>query len=86
MSKPDTTDNWMNPPKRETSWSVKSRKYPRYLIQRKRRLDYFPFTEWALWSEFTCPEDRNVALEKLRAEHPAWQLRPLDELHAPMAY
>ena len=85
MGEPDMTDNWMNPPpRRETTYTPP--KYPRYLIQRKRRLDYFPFEGWGHWSTFEVRAERDAALTKLRSEHPAWQLRAVDELHPPMAY
>lgn len=85
MTKPDMTDDWMNPPKRE-QLSITQRSYPRYLIQRQRRLDYFPFKEGALWRSFDTRDERDAELAKLRTEHPVWLLRPYDDLHPPMAY
>lgn len=81
----DLTDNWMNPPARE-SILHRGPTYPRYLIERKRRLDHVPFEEWGLWKLFDNPSERDTELEALRVGHPVWQLRARDELHAPLAY
>ena len=85
MTKPDMTDDWMNPPKREAYVHTRQ-KYPRFLIQRKRRLDYFPFEKWDVWESFETRTERDAELAKLRTEHPVWLLRPYDDLHPPMAY
>lgn len=85
MGEPDMTDDWMNPPKR-SGYTYTPPKYPRFLIQRKRRLDYFPFEEWGYWKEFQCRAERDAALARLREDHPAWRLRKIDELHPPRLY
>ena len=83
----DDTDDWMNPPKRDYfSRGARTPEYPRFLIERKRRLDYPPFEHWAVWSSHDSREARDVELGKLRSEHPIWLLRSRDELFPPMAY
>lgn len=59
--------------------------YPRFIIERKRRLDYFPFEKWSHWASFSTREDRDAELAALRNEHPVWQLRLRDELFPPTA-
>jgi hypothetical protein len=81
----DETDDWMNPPKRQTSY-VHTPRYPRFLIERKRRLDYFPFEQWGHWNSYDCRAERDAAFKELRDKHPAWQLRTRDELMPPVAY
>lgn len=81
----DDTDDWMNPPKREPYVS-KPIKYPRFFIERKRRLDYFPFEEWGVWKIYEAATERDAELSKLREEHPRWLLRTRDEYHAPLSY
>lgn len=80
----DNTDDWMNPPKRDYTYTPP--KYPRFLIQRKRSLDHFPFEEWDFWSVYPTREERDEKLADLRKSHPAWQLRKFDELSEPRAY
>ncbi len=83
--KPDMTDDWMNPPPREP-YKAPVITYPRFLIQRKRRLDHVPFEEWRMWSSYETASERDAALSTLREEHPAWVLQTRDEYLRPMSY
>jgi hypothetical protein len=82
----DMTDDWMNPPKREATYVASAPRYPRFLIERQRRIDHFPFTEWAVWKSYSARDERDAEIATLRTQHPAWQLRERDELFPPVAY
>ena len=84
--KPDMTDDWMNPEPRSETWGARTDDYPRYLIERRRVLSYFPFSKWDFWAKFDTREERDAELAKLQEEHPVWQLRSRDELFPPMAF
>ena len=76
---PDMTDDWMNPPT-SVSWAQKPPiNAMRYFIQRQRAItvsgNVSAIYQWDVWSEHDTAEERDAALERLRAEHPAWRLR-----------
>lgn len=76
------TDDWMNP----VSFSDYVYKEPKpsdpvqYLIERKRRVITFgdPLYQWDFWTICNTAEERDTKLQKLREEHPNWQLRARD--------
>lgn len=81
----DHTDDWMHP-QMSSRWQASDRKAdPRpFLIQRQRRVicswvGSGPPTEWDLWSSHKTREERDAELKRLRADHPAWRLRPAHE-------
>jgi hypothetical protein len=81
----DYTDDWMNPPPRLEQFVTRP-KYPRFLIMRKRQIEYYPYTEWVKFREFGTPDDRNKAMALLQAKHPKWRIQVTDELRAPLSY
>lgn len=79
MAEPDYTDDWMNPEPMVAYVHKKPENKVEYRILRQRSMVVSGpsgrLTEWRVWSTHDTAKERDLELERLHKEHPAWRLK-----------